>query len=140
MRHLVEAAGLEGEIGLDSAGTASYHAGSAPDRRSAETALTRGIELRGRARGFEAEDFDEFDYVIAIDRDNLRALQSLTRARGKLAKLHLLRDFDAESPRGSDVPDPYYGGPRGFDIVFDLCEAGCRGLLDQICRDHGLAR
>lgn len=137
MQHLVEAADLTQHIALDSAGTGAYHVGERPDRRSAAAARQRGIELRGRARQFQASDFDEFDHVIAMDQSNLANLMRLSRSEADRAKLSLLRDHDPESPKGSDVPDPYYGGARGFDEVLDICEAACRHLLARLRRDHG---
>jgi len=137
MQHLVEAADLTEHIELDSAGTGAYHVGERPDRRSAAAARQRGIELRGRARQFEAADFDEFDHVVAMDQSNFRDLSGLCRSSSDRTKLSLLRDFDPESPKGSSVPDPYYGGPGGFDEVLDICEAGCRHLLAQLRQDHG---
>jgi len=138
MQHLVETAGLGRHIELDSAGTSAYHVGQRPDRRSAEAAERRGIELRGRARQFEAEDFEKFDYVIAMDRDNLRDLSELAEGPAQRNKLHLLRDFDPDSEPGSSVPDPYYGGEAGFDRVLDICSAGCRQLLERLKREHQL--
>lgn len=137
MQHLVEAAGLSEHIALDSAGTGAYHVGERPDRRSAAAARQRGIELPGRARQFEASDFDDFDYVIAMDQSNFDNLLRLCRSAEDRAKLSLLRDYDPESPKGSSVPDPYFGGPGGFDEVLDICEAGCRHLLARIRQDHG---
>ena len=137
MQHLVEAAALTEHIELDSAGTGAYHVGERPDRRSAAAARQRGIELKGRARQFEAPDFDEFDYVVAMDASNLKDLTGLCRSPGDRAKLSLLRDFDPDSPKGSSVPDPYYGGPGGFDEVLDICDAGCRHLLALLRRENG---
>lgn len=137
MQHLVEAADLTEHVELDSAGTGAYHVGERPDRRSAAAARQRGIELRGRARQFEVSDFDEFDHVVAMDQANFRDLAGLCRSHADRAKLSLLRDYDPESPKGSSVPDPYYGGPGGFDEVLDICEAGCRHLLARLRQDHG---
>ena len=137
MQHLVEAADLTAHIELDSAGTAAYHVGERPDRRSAAAARQRGIELPGRARQFEVSDFDEFHYVVAMDQANFRDLMGLCRSAEDRAKLSLLRDHDPESPKGASVPDPYYGGARGFDEVLDICEAGCRHLLARVRQDHG---
>jgi len=137
MQHLVEAAALTEHIELDSAGTGAYHVGERPDRRSAAAARQRGIELKGRARQFEASDFDEFDYVVAMDASNLKDLTGLCRSAGDRARLSLLRDFDPDSPKGSSVPDPYYGGPGGFDEVLDICDAGCRHLLALLRRENG---
>src|SRR5688500_9023596 len=96
MQHLVEAADLTGHIQLDSAGTGAYHVGERPDRRSAAAARQRGIDLRGCARQFEASDFDDFDYVVAMDASNLSNLTQLCRSSDDRAKLHLLRDFDPD--------------------------------------------
>ncbi len=137
MQHLVEAADLTQHIELDSAGTGAYHVGERPDRRSAAAAQRRGIELRGRARQFEVSDFDAFDHVVAMDQANFVDLTRLCRSAADRAKLSLLRDHDPESPKGSDVPDPYYGGAGGFDEVLDICEAGCRHLLARLRQDHG---
>lgn len=129
---LVREAGLEGRILVDSAGTNAYAVGEPADRRSRETALARGVELASRGRRFEHTDLDVFDYVVAMDRQNLAALHSLTRDGARRDKIHLLRDFDPDAQPGSDVPDPYSGGPDGFDRVFDQIEAACRGLLAQL--------
>lgn len=137
MRHLVQQAGLEQVIEVDSAGTAAYHVGEPPDPRSRAAALRRGIELGGRARRFEQRDFSRFDYVIAMDRDNLEEL--LDRApNGAEERVRLLRAFDPQSPRGAGVPDPYYGGERGFDDVVEIVLAGCRGFLAELRQRHGL--
>jgi low molecular weight protein-tyrosine phosphatase len=131
MRQLVESAGLSAEVDVDSAGTAGYHAGAPPDHRSAQAAARRGIRLTGRARRFEQSDWSEFDYVLAIDQSVWDDLHDGC-PRGSESKLHLLRSFDAGSPPGAGVPDPYYGGEQGFEHVLDLCEAACRGLLGDI--------
>ena len=132
LAQLLTEAGLVDRISVDSAGTHAYGVGEPADRRSRETARARGIELESRGRQFEFADLDGFDYVIAMDRQNLSALQRLTRDPVRLRKIHLLRDFDADSRPGSDVPDPYSGGPEGFDRVFDQIEAACRGLLEAL--------
>ena len=133
-RHLVEESGLSEVFEIDSAGTAAYHAGETPDRRSAATARRRGVELGGRARQFVREDFHRFDHVLAMDRSNLDALLRLAPDEAARARARLLRDHDPDSPPGAEVPDPYYGGPDGFDDVFDICMAACRGLLRELGR------
>jgi len=138
MLSIVREAGLDDRIEIDSAGTGAYHVGELPDRRSAAAASARGIQLVGRARQFVVEDFELFDYVLAADRRNLEALRALAQPR-RIPGLALLRSFDAASPDGAEVPDPYYGGPTGFDDVLDLCEAACRGLLEHIRRERGWA-
>lgn len=135
LRRLVREAGLEGEIAVESAGTGGYHLGESPDARAAATARERGVELSGRARRFRAEDFARFDHVVAMDAANRRDLLALAPDAAARAKVSLLRDFDPASGRGAPVPDPYYGGERGFDEVFDVCHAACRALLARLRGD-----
>ncbi len=130
-RHLVELEGLVDRIEADSAGTAAYHSGEPPDRRATAAARARGIRVGGAARQFRAPDWERFDYVVAMDRDNFDELKRSAPARHH-EKLYLLRHFDPASPEHASVPDPYYGGPEGFDEVLDLCDAACRGLLAHI--------
>jgi protein-tyrosine phosphatase len=136
MLHLIERAGLRQQIRAESAGTADYHVGEPPDPRSLATARAHGVELPSLARRFEREDFARFDYVLAADTDNLRRLSALAPDQAARAKLHLLRSFDPGSPRGAAVPDPYYGDGDGFERVFEICEAACRGLLEHIQREQ----
>jgi protein-tyrosine phosphatase len=129
MRALVREAGLAGRIAVDSAGTGAWHAGEPADARARAAARARSIELTSTARMFVRADFERFDYVLAMDRANLRALRQLTRNPEEHARLHLFRSFDPTAPADAEVPDPYYGGPEGFNEVLDICERGCRGLL-----------
>jgi protein-tyrosine phosphatase len=133
MRALVHEAGLDGEIVLDSAGTGGWHAGDPPDARATDAARRRGFTLEGEARQVTARDFEDFDLLIALDREDLSGLRALAPAGAEDA-LHLLREFDPASAGAPDldVPDPYYGGPRGFETVLDQVEAACRGLLDEL--------
>jgi protein-tyrosine phosphatase len=138
MRHLVDGAGLGDRIGIDSAGTGAWHAGEAADRRSRETATRRGLRLDSIARQVTVGDFTRFDYLLAMDADNLRDLQDLAPDADARARVHLFRSFDPAASPGAAVPDPYYGGPGGFDEVLDICEAACAGLLAHLRREHGL--
>ena len=135
MRHLVEHERLSAQFHVESAGTAGYHVGEPPDRRSRATARSRGVELTSRAQQFHREDFDRFDLVLAMDRNNRETL--LTMAPDELArgKVLLLRSFEEGAELDAEVPDPYYGAPEGFERVFDICEAACRGLLIQLRRE-----
>jgi protein-tyrosine phosphatase len=139
MRHLVRQANLDHAIEIDSAGTGAWHVGETRDRRSQAVGARRGMPLSGLARQFRRSDFARFDYVLALDRENLADLVRLAPDAPARAKLHLLREFDPASPPDSDVPDPYYGDVDGFERVFEICEAACRGLLDHVRRTHGLA-
>ena len=138
MRHLVREADLDNVIEIDSAGTGAWHVGEARDRRSQEVGARRGMPLAGVARQFRRSDFARFDYVLALDQENFEDLVGLAPDAQARAKVHLLRDFDPASPPHSDVPDPYYGGIDGFDRVFEICEAACRGLLNHLRRTHRL--
>ncbi|HUH04792.1 MAG TPA: low molecular weight protein-tyrosine-phosphatase [Kofleriaceae bacterium] len=138
MQHLVEAAGLGDRIAIDSAGTGAWHAGEPADRRARQAATRRGLRLDSIARQVTIEDFTRFDYLLAMDPDNLRDLQELAPDADARARVHLFRSFDPAAPAGAAVPDPYYGGPDGFDEVLDICEAACAGLLEHLRREHGL--
>jgi len=138
MRRLVEEAGLTQQITLDSAGTGAWHVGHPADPRARAEAESRGVTLTSLARRFEPADFNRFDYIIAMDRQNVSDLQRLADDPMHLGRIHLARDFDPESRRGSEVPDPYYGDGDGFPTVFDICEASCRGLLSHLRETHGL--
>ena len=129
MIHLVQERGWGHRFQIDSAGTAGYHIGEPADHRSAQAARQRGLELPSRARQFVRADFERFDYVLAMDTANLEALKRLGGEN-----VYLLRDFDPQSAKGSSVPDPYYGGDRGFEIVLDQCFAACAGLLEHLSR------
>ncbi len=138
MQALVRTEGLDDRIRVESAGTLAYHEGELPDRRARATAAARGMELTSRARRFTGDDFDRFDYVIGMDRENrddLRAMAPDDQADGKV---HLFRMFDPDVTEECDVPDPYYGGHLGFEAVFDLCETVCRRLLARLQADLAL--
>jgi protein-tyrosine phosphatase len=136
MRHLVNEAGLAHKLTIDSAGTGAWHVGEERDRRSRAVAQRRGMPITGPARQFVRGDFEHFDLVLALDEDNLRDLRKLAPGAEARAKIRLLRDFEPGAAPGAEVPDPYYGGPDGFDLVFDICLAACRGLLEHLRRDH----
>jgi protein-tyrosine phosphatase len=138
MRHLVKEAKLAGVVKVESAGTAGYHCGEAPDRRAQAAGARRGIPIEGAARQFVRGDWNRFDYVLAMDRANYEDLERTAPPELRAGKLHLLRSFDPKSPAGASVPDPYYGGDDGFDEVLDLCLSACRPLLERIRREHGL--
>ena len=128
---LVERAGLSHLIEVDSAGTHAYHVGNPPDRRAQATALGRGYDLSNqRARKAEVVDFERFDCVLAMDHDNYAILRGICPT-GQEAKLRLFMEF-APGLGVAEVPDPYYGGPQGFEQVFDLVEAAANGLLAEI--------
>jgi protein-tyrosine phosphatase len=132
-RHLVRAEGYDRAIQIDSAGTHGYHIGQPPDPRASATALMRGIDLSDlRARRVAKEDFEIYDYVLAMDRDNYQDLLAFCPAQHR-QKLRLFMDF-APDLGIREVPDPYYGGAGGFEQVLDMVEAAALGLLDDIRR------
>ena len=138
MRHLLDGADLADRIEIDSAGTGAYHVGEPPDRRSAAASRRRGIALEGASRQFRRADFDRFDLVVAMDRENEAHLRELAPDEEARARVRLLRSFHDESvARGDlDVPDPYYGGGDGFELVLDIVEDGCRALLVHLHEEH----
>lgn len=135
-QHLVNEAGIAHRFHIDSAGTSGYHAGDPPDARTSTVARARGIELTSRSRQLLQEDLQRFDYLIVMDEDNRAGVERLARKEAPRAKVHLLREFDAEADGDLNVPDPYYGGPRGFEDVHDMVERSCRVLLEHIRRTH----
>lgn len=129
MQDLIHKRGLGGEIQVDSAGTSSFHIGEPADRRMQLSAEQRGIALTSRSRQATARDYGKFDLIIAMDRNNYRELATLFGEPS--GKLHLLSEYlPAESPR--DVPDPYHGGPEGFNNVLDMLQEACPKILDQL--------
>jgi protein-tyrosine phosphatase len=130
-RHCVSVAGLQDRIFCDSAGTHDYHIGRAPDARAQQAALRRGYDMsRLRARQVNIRDFAEFDYVLAMDRDNLRLLQQQC-GPDNAHKLSLFMKC-SENYAGLEVPDPYYGGAQGFELVLDMAEDAAQGQLRRI--------
>lgn len=134
-RHLVREAALEEQILIDSAGTHDYHIGKPPDRRAQAAAAQRGYDLSAlRGRQVARSDFDEFDYILAMDAENLANLNRIKppqyRAQVGLFLEHSRRFSERE------VPDPYYGGAQGFEHVLDMVEDAAAGLLERILRDR----
>jgi len=133
-RHLVKQINAEDEILIDSAGTHAYHVGNPPDERAQEAALKRNVDLsEQRARRVSKDDFAEFDYIIAMDESNKDDLLSICHSKYK-DRIHLFLDFCACDE--SEVPDPYYGQGRGFEVVLNLVEDAADGLLKHIRENH----
>lgn len=130
-RDLVRKEGLDGQVEIDSAGTHAYHVGNPPDQRAQQTAYARGLDLSDlRARQVNPGDFAIYDYILAMDEENLTLLEAQCPAEYR-ERLRLFLDF-APDQGVSEVPDPYYGGEKGFEYVFDLVAAASRGLLADI--------
>ena len=131
-RHHAEQSGVVDRLHIDSAGTHAYHVGNPPDRRASAAAERRGISLGDiRARRVSDEDFERFDYIIAMDLDNVEDLKDQA-APEHHSKVKLFLEFS--SGREREVPDPYYGGASGFERVLDLVEEASRGLLETLFR------
>ena len=134
-QEFVQREGLTGVIAVDSAGTHAYHIGEQPDRRAQATALRRGVDLGSqKARRVAANDFVEFDYILAMDRDNYTQLAAQCPSEHR-QKVQLFMEYAPELGY-EEVPDPYYGGPQGFEQVFDMVEAAALGLMGTIKLTH----
>lgn len=130
MTQLVDNAGLSDRIAVDSAGASSEHAGQGPDERAVAEATARGIDLRSiRARKVRTEDWDQFDLILVADTPVERALQRLAPSVSPRAAVHRMTAFGPDARTVLDVPDPYYGGPDGFQQVYDILERACTGVL-----------
>jgi protein-tyrosine phosphatase len=130
--HLVTEAGRDHEFVVDSAGTGAWHAGERADARMRQAAVRRGIEIRSIARQVTRTDFEEFDWILAMDASNLETLRRMAPA-ARRARVRLFRDLDPDG-RGRDVPDPYYGDMDGFDEVLDIVTRTARALLAELTR------
>ncbi len=128
--HIVKKRGLEDRYWADSSGTAAYHVGEPSDGRMRRAAETRGIVIAHRGQQLKREHLRKFDMIFCMDRENLDDARRLTRDPAELQKIQLFRDFD---PNGKgDVPDPYYGGPDGFEKVLDMVTRCSEALLDKL--------
>ena len=137
MNKLVKREGLENEIQCDSAGTIAYHEGEPADARMKRHAVSRGYRLTSTARKFRENDFDELDYIIAIDEINYNDLITLDYANKFKNKIYMMTNF-AKNGKHTEVPDPYYSGPEGFELVLDILEDSCLGLLEKIKKENNL--
>jgi protein-tyrosine phosphatase len=134
LRHLARRRGLDDRVRIASAGTHDYHVGESPDPRTLEHASKRGYDLSAqRAAQIRKEDFEEFDYILAMDRTHLRILKSI-QPEGSRAKLGLFLEASGRW-KGEDVPDPYYGGVAGFEQVLDMAEEAGERWLDRIAAE-----
>ncbi len=131
---LTEKKGLDGDFEIDSAGTSDWHEGEPADQRMQKHAQKRGYNLTSLSRTVKPEtDFEEFDYIVAMDRENLKELKRIDPRAGHLRKLFLITDFSRKYDY-DEIPDPYYGGEKSFELVLDLLEDASEGLLAYIQR------
>ena len=125
-------AGVDDKYEVDSAGTGDWHKGETPDERMLRTAARRGFKYTHRARQLKPADLDDFDLIVPMDLENKADIEALARKPSQRAKVHLLREFDAQADGAMGVPDPWYGGPSGFEDVYDIVERSVRSLLDSL--------
>lgn len=130
-RDRVAKRGLTDRFEIDSAGTGGWHVGEPADARAAMVAESHGVTLESRARQVTEDDLARYDYVIAMDRDNLAELERMAAGVEDAAELHLLREFDPAGT-GEEVPDPYYGGASGFEAVYDMVNRSCEAFLEHV--------
>lgn len=134
-RHLVTQEGRGDAFEMASAGTGGWHVGQSPDSRMRQVAAHRGLVYDGSAQQFSPRDFDRYDWIIVMDRENQADVLAQAQSQAHREKVHLMREFDPQAGRQMDVPDPYYGGLRGFEEVYDIIERACEGLLE-VVRDE----
>jgi len=127
--HVAEQEGVGEKYRVDSAGTGGWHAGEGPDERMVRTAARRGFHYTNAARQVKRNDLDDFDVIIAMDLENRADLERLAANDKQRAKIRLLRHFDPEAEGDVAVPDPWYGGPAGFNEAYDIIERSVRSLL-----------
>ena len=129
--HYVQQDGLADRFAIDSAGLDSWHVGERADPRTCRVGQSYGVPVRSIARQFEAADYERFDLILAMDRGHRRALLSRAPAAHR-DKVRLMRDYDDPVNHGEDVPDPYYGGPDGFESMYQMLAVCCRNLLESL--------
>ena len=129
---LVKEEGLQDRIIISSAGVGNWHVGNSPDPRMQQTAHEHGIQLNSRARQFQDSDFKQMDLVLAMDHSNLSALEQMRPSKEIEDKLFLFRSFDSQHNNDLDVPDPYYGGDKGFETVYQIVERTCPKVLEHL--------
>jgi protein-tyrosine phosphatase len=134
LRQRLRDAGLGEDVDVESAGTGGWHVGHAPDSRAAAAAAARGIPLDSRAQRLEPSHFEDFDLILAMDRENVADAQTIAPSAEAAAKLRLFREYDplAVASGELEVPDPYYGGEDGFEDVLDMIERASDGLIAEI--------
>ena len=130
-RHLVKEAGLSDQIQCDSAGTIGFHTGKTPDARMSKTIRSRGYEVTGRSRQFSHLDFEHFDLILTMDDENYDNIIKLAKTDEDRFRVRKFTDFCTDHDY-DEVPDPYYGGDAGFELVADLIEDGSAGLLTHV--------
>ncbi|SCD20654.1 Low molecular weight phosphatase family [Proteiniphilum saccharofermentans] len=137
MATVVEKNGLQDLVEVDSAGTSGWHQGELPDERMRLHGERRGYNFDSRARKFKKSDFNDFDYILVMDRQNYANVKALATSQEQIDKIHMMTEFSRQYTHHDHIPDPYYGGASGFELVLDLLEDACEGLLQAIKRKYG---
>ncbi len=135
LNHLAAQGGIADKLHSESAGTSGYHVSEPPDRRMQGVAERRGIQLTGGSRQFDLEDFKRFDLILAMDRQNYSDIIHYGKNFDSRAHIDLFLNYDEQSSEGASVPDPYYGGDRGFEHVYELVERTCKRLVHLFTED-----
>jgi Protein-tyrosine-phosphatase len=138
MTRVVEKNDLQDVIEVDSAGTSGWHEGELPDERMRAHGEKRDYDFSTRSRKFRKSDFDNFDYIIVMDENNYATVKSTASNQEQMDKIHLMTEYSIQYDYHDHIPDPYYGGSSGFELVLDLLEDACEGLLQAIKRDYSL--
>ncbi|RNC64526.1 low molecular weight phosphotyrosine protein phosphatase [Proteiniphilum sp. X52] len=138
MATIVEKYGLQDIIEVDSAGTSGWHEGELPDERMRSHGERRGYTLDSPARKFRKSDFDDFDHILVMDRQNFTNVRGMATSQRQTDKIHMMTEFSRQYTHHDHIPDPYYGGASGFELVLDLLEDACEGLLQAIKKKHSL--
>ncbi|MDA3851791.1 MAG: low molecular weight phosphotyrosine protein phosphatase [Spirochaetaceae bacterium] len=134
---LVNNSGLQDKFEIESSGTTGQHVGQLPDQRMSELARKKGFDLNHRARRISPHDFEEYQLILAMDKDNLADILYMGREEKELPEIRLFRDFDPGGYEGSEVPDPYYGGDEGFENVFNIVLRTCKSLFERLKEKNG---
>ena len=132
MKKMIEDEGLSDRISVDSAGTSNWNEGNTPDERMRLHGSKKGYDFDSVARTFRSSDFDKFDYILVMDNNNYMNVKRLAKSEEDESKIHRMTDFSIDYSDHDHVPDPYYGGDDGFNLVMSLLEDACKGLLNEI--------
>ena len=138
MKKFVDKNELQDIIEVDSAGTSGWHEGDLPDERMRVHGDARGYNFSSKARKFRKSDFDLFDYISVMDDSNYNIVKSLANSNEQVKKIKMMTDFLVQNPHHNYIPDPYYGGSSGFELVLDLLEDASEGFLQAIKKKHSL--
>lgn len=140
MQAMVDERGLTDRFYIDSAGIGGWHIGDLPDKRMRVHARPRGYELTHRARKIQSSDFEDFDLIVGMDAANVDDLRELAPSPQQMDKVVMMGDYIRRFPHHDYVPDPYYEGSEGFELVLDLLEDSCDNLLDQIIKQNNISK